>query len=509
MTRERDVHRHECHGQARVAHFPYHRIRRIATTRRHARRARTRRSSLKLTNHLYWARRHHMAVLAVLMVCCAFATTAKSQTAYGPVFWESQTSGFNTGPFATQQEAIAKWLSITRFTQGGPCGALGTSRYQDCPLSGTEGGMDVPAICPGNQLSPDGLTCPGDYFMSADAAPRYDCGCDQRTNNKMADPISPASGNVYEHETDTTAPGNAGIGAFERFYNSADLGMTDLSPGWRHSFSRQIIVSRQATPFAQYFSSYNRDSSLYSTPTSACTSGWAQVSAQLPQWANTTSSFANGVCSLSSGGIVVATVPVLNASQWPPSVSGTVVAFDAIRDNGQDVNFSLNGTTIVAPAGVSLRLMQIANGYQLIDDDDNVEIYNAGGMLVSVTTRAGIAETLTYDSSNRLSTVTDSFGHKLTLAYDSQNRLSSVTDPSSHTVQYGYDSLARLSTVINLDNTTRTYAYENTTFTNLLTGRTILNLGVQRPGSRLEQPRSRKRRCHYVRLQRKQHCNNH
>jgi RHS repeat-associated protein len=124
----------------------------------------------------------------------------------------------------------------------------------------------------------------------------------------------------------------------------------------------------------------------------------------------------------------------------------------------------------VPSQGTTLRLTQISNGYQLIDDDDNVEIYNSAGNLVSVTSRAGVVEAIAYDANYRLSTISDSYGHRLTLGYDSQSRLSSVTDAASHMVQYGYDSQNRLSTVTNLDTTSRTYVYENAAFPTLLTG---------------------------------------
>jgi YD repeat-containing protein len=114
---------------------------------------------------------------------------------------------------------------------------------------------------------------------------------------------------------------------------------------------------------------------------------------------------------LSRGGNVVATIAVRNAIFLPPTATGTAVSFDVVRDDGQDMTFTVSGSTIVAPAGVTLRLTQLSSGYQLIDDDDNVEIYDATGKLLSVTARSGIVETLAYDSSNRLSTVTDSFGH--------------------------------------------------------------------------------------------------
>ena len=309
------------------------------------------------------------------------------------------------------------------------------------------------------------------YFVSTHSLAMADCGtCPRNNNNHVADPIGPANGNVSHRETDVVAPALVVIGAFERFYNSADPRGTDLGVGWRHSFSRQIVASPLLTPYQPYFSSDPRNSASYGSSSNACTFGWSQVSATSNQWANTTSSFANNVCSLTQNGSVIATIPVFSGVLLPLGVSGPTVSVTAIRDDGQQISFTLNGSTIVAPAGITLRLTQTGTGYQLIDDDDTVEIYNLTGQLISVTTRAGVAETLVYDSSKRLSTITDSFGHKLILGYNAQSQLVSVTDPSAHAVQYGYDSQSRLSTVTNLDTTSRSYVYENTTFPTLLTG---------------------------------------
>lgn len=293
----------------------------------------------------------------------------------------------------------------------------------------------------------------GGLHVSTDTKPLADCGC-----NKLGHPINPVDGNVSYTETDIPAQIGSPQSEFGRVYNSADPGITDLGVGWRHSFSRKIVSNTYTTPFQPYFGSYPRDSSIYDTPQDACVSGWGQISSTSAQWPNSTASYANGVCSLSQGGSVVATISVLLA--FPPApVVGTAVSYDVIRDNGQDVYFTVQAGSIVAPSGSSLQLTLTATGYQLIDDDDNVETYNSSGALISVTSRAGVSETLSYDSSNRLSTVTDSFGHQITLGYNSQSQLASVQDPSGVSVQYAYDAQGRLATVTNLDGTTRTYGY--------------------------------------------------
>jgi YD repeat-containing protein len=76
-----------------------------------------------------------------------------------------------------------------------------------------------------------------------------------------------------------------------------------------------------------------------------------------------------------------------------------------------------------------MKLQQTSSGYRLTDANDNIEVYDGTGRLLSVTSRAGVVQTLSYDGSGRLSAVTDTFGHSLSLSYDSQGRLSSVSQP--------------------------------------------------------------------------------
>jgi YD repeat-containing protein len=121
-------------------------------------------------------------------------------------------------------------------------------------------------------------------------------------------------------------------------------------------------------------------------------------------------------------------------------------------------------------AGPAERLQQTGSGYTLTDANDTAEAYDANGRLVTVTSRAGVVQTLTYNGSDSLANVTDSFGHSITIGYDSLGRLSSVTGPDLAAVQYGYDTSGRLASVINADASTRSYVYENASFPNALTG---------------------------------------
>jgi YD repeat-containing protein len=375
----------------------------------------------------------------------------------GGTYWVCQTNGVDGGAASTQAQAALNWLARYggQFVQAGPCGALGTANYAFCPISERNGAragyMDVSLNCVGTQSrSPDGVTCPGRYFVSTDPVPAE--GTDA----------------VLVREVDVP-PSPQGI-VFDRFYNSASAEITTLVTGWSHSFSRRIVASVQATPFQPHFGADAHNSTLYSDPGAACTSGWGQIRASSHRWSHATSSYTNGVCLLSQTGAVVGTIQVRNAAALPASVTGPPVRFTAIRDNGQHVSFAPQGTAMVPTGSSTFRLTRTAAGYQLVDDQENTESYDLAGKLQSITTPTGVVVTLAYNLAGQLVTVEDNLGHLLTLGYDSQNRLADVTDHNSHLLQYGYDAYSRLQRVTGPGVGSRTYVYEISSMPYLLTG---------------------------------------
>jgi YD repeat-containing protein len=258
-------------------------------------------------------------------------------------------------------------------------------------------------------------------FVLAPLSPRAQCG---PTCNGVAEPINPATGAVYDTIADV--PALPGSPAFKHFYNSADSGSTDLSGGWRHSFSRAVAPRYSSLHYMPYVPGPDT-SSLYSDEQTACTSGFLQIKSRVSTWQNATASYANGVCTLTVAGTTIGTLDLIYSLPSTEVPGMPLIGFDATRDDGQLVSFVLNGSAIAAPPGINLRLQQTSGGYTLTDANDNVESYDTNGRLLSVTSRAGVVQTMAYDSSGHLSGVTDSFGHSLSLSYDSSDRLSSVT----------------------------------------------------------------------------------
>jgi YD repeat-containing protein len=293
------------------------------------------------------------------------------------------------------------------------------------------------------------------YYVSPARGP----GC-----NCVGDPVDPSSGAVLATYVDVTSP--ASPLRFARSYNSTDTDTTHLGPGWRHSFTRHI-----ASRYSNYLyrpPNPPEDSSLYDDAATACTSGFGEIKSRVSNWQNATATYSGGTCNLSVGGSSIGSITVFRTTLGQPQL--TPVGFDVTRDDGQFVSFNGIGTSIVAPPGIALHLEQTTGGFKLVDEQDNVELYNTSGTLLSVTTRAGVVLTLAYGTGGRLSTVTDSYGHQLTLTYNTANALGSVTDPNGQTVQYGYDSAFRLTSVTQRDGTTQSYVYENTSLPNAVTG---------------------------------------
>ena len=258
-------------------------------------------------------------------------------------------------------------------------------------------------------------------YVSALFQPLAQCG---QACNAVGHPINPASGAVYDSAPDFN---RVHTSMFQRFYNSTDISAVNISTGWRHTFTRNVKPKYAGSQYQSYGSGSD-NSSLYNDEALACTSGFAEVKGRVSTWTNASASYSNGACVLSIGATQIGTLPILYTSPPTPNPASLVlIGFEARRDYGQLVTFTVNGSAISAPPGISMRLQQTSTGYTLIDTNDNVELYDSNGRLLSVTTRAGVVQTMNYDSAGHLTAISDNFGHSITPNYDAQGRLLSVT----------------------------------------------------------------------------------
>lgn len=157
------------------------------------------------------------------------------------------------------------------------------------------------------------------------------------------------------------------------------------------------------------------------------------------------------------------------------SVSVSGASATVFRPDGKRLVFTQSGMDWVAPADVMDRLTQTETGWTYTAaPNDEVEIYDVSGRLVSIANRAGVAHTLGYDGGGRLASVTHSLSSRtLAFSYDGADRIASMTDPAGKAFSYAYDATGNLSSVTYpgaTDNPVRTYVYNesaNTSGANL------------------------------------------
>jgi len=155
----------------------------------------------------------------------------------------------------------------------------------------------------------------------------------------------------------------------------------------------------------------------------------------------------------------------------------------AERTGGQQLTFTLNGSTWTSDSDVDVTLTHSGSTWTLTDHDDTVEAYTTAStteaLLNSIKARNGYTQVLNYNGSNQLTSVTDSYSRSLTLAY-SGGLLETVTTPDSTTLTYGYTSVSggsRLTTITYSTSpaTSQTYLYANSALPFALTGITDEN----------------------------------
>jgi YD repeat-containing protein len=152
------------------------------------------------------------------------------------------------------------------------------------------------------------------------------------------------------------------------------------------------------------------------------------------------------------------------------------------RSDGKSLDFFLGNSGYKPDGDITDKLTRQADsagnttGWQyLVAADQSLETYDAGGKLLSISSREGLIQTLNYSDASTSATiapqagllirVTDSFGHQLNFVYDSSNRVIQMADPTGGITAYSYDNLNRLSTVTYPDGKTRTYVYNESAYT--------------------------------------------
>lgn len=149
-------------------------------------------------------------------------------------------------------------------------------------------------------------------------------------------------------------------------------------------------------------------------------------------------------------------------------VSGAITTASAYRADGKVLAFNLYNGGYTSQKDVDDRLEKTTAGWKLTTSNDDVELYDDEGKLLSITTRGGLVQTLAYEG-GLLAGVTDSFGRALRFRYDAASRLIEMTDPAGGIFAYAYDATGNVTSVTYPDAKVRTYVYNepvNTSNTN-------------------------------------------
>ena len=163
----------------------------------------------------------------------------------------------------------------------------------------------------------------------------------------------------------------------------------------------------------------------------------------------------------------------------------------AVRGDGAVIDFyRLNTGLYASDIDLAHRLVRIADGsnntvgWELTNQaNEEVEAFDAQGRLMSITTRSGLTQTLTYSDGTAsppnggvvegtstplpaglLLRVTDAFGRSLSFGYEAYRHLVRMSDPAGGNYLYAYDTQWNLTSVTYPDGRVRTYYYNESDY---------------------------------------------
>lgn len=134
--------------------------------------------------------------------------------------------------------------------------------------------------------------------------------------------------------------------------------------------------------------------------------------------------------------------------------SGTELGVTFKRADGQEFHFLFDSGALVPDSDVVLQASERFDGqnqfigWELIDADDTVELYDTEGRLETATPRNGLAISFAYNSRDLLETVTDAYGRTLRLSYEGflldEVRTGAVGTSDEIVFSYHHDDIGRL-----------------------------------------------------------------
>ena len=187
-------------------------------------------------------------------------------------------------------------------------------------------------------------------------------------------------------------------------------------------------------------------------------------------------------------------------AQWSHNYARSLFAIgttqrNAIRGDGKEFRFVLTGGVWTPEADTPYQLAPSGAQWLLTTPDDEVELYDSTGRLLSITSRSGKVTSFAYSDgtgsgtngdlytnvtrplpAGNLIRATDFRGRTLTFRYNSNGAISQMIDPEGNIYRYNYGTYLVLTSVQYPDTQTRTYVYAESantsgySFTYALTG---------------------------------------
>ncbi len=325
------------------------------------------------------------------------------------------------------------------------CGDGGFSSYPQSPF--VVDASTLKCVCPQGSFWYDdvkqcikttkltGTSAPSSKGANLGPPPTPDCNCKAPSEPSLGEPINPSTGNMWHVETDFVDDAPGGL-ELKRVYNSTPVSLEAKIP---HSFGMRWTQKYDASLRQEIRSTaadgtngiicWRREDNKFT---------WCESALQPPISANPSA------VSISRG----------DGKRYFFNLTNGVWVGDADTNDRVTAQYDSTGTAIVGWTYVSA-------------DNDSVERYSANGALVSITTRSGLTQKLTYSSgtsndstssrypadapicsnaqqgdvlpAGRLLCVTDQWGRQLQFEYDIAGRVKKMLDPKGQSYVYEYD----------------------------------------------------------------------
>ncbi len=148
-----------------------------------------------------------------------------------------------------------------------------------------------------------------------------------------------------------------------------------------------------------------------------------------------------------------------------------------VLDSGQGYEFTMVAGVGTPDPDVPGTLIQVGTDYEYLDDRGTTRVFDQNGRFLSMTTREGFSQTMTY-AGDDLTSVSDDFGNTIAFTVDVDGRFTSMTTPEGEIYTYTYTMEGLLETVVFPDdspsdltnNPTLTYLYESVNLPTGITG---------------------------------------